>query len=186
MSSTTFNEYESFKKNSILKPNRLLILVFFAILSSTVLVNAQDREGTEIYSLEQLTSNTSLKSELPDNIKPETIIPLITDLQSTVYINNGIMKVRGENPVRVYLDLNSLSKPLTKNTKFDNVELVKIYIENERDLFSKINLDNLSVFTKLKYIHIVCRVDCSKDQVSSALISETNKYVVIYSVEKQS
>ncbi len=101
-------------------------------------------------------------------------------------MNGGVLKVRGEKPVRAYLDLNSLSKPISRNVAFDNVELVVINIENQSDLFSKINLDNLSGFTKLKYIQIVCRVDCNQNQISNALISSLKNYVIIYSVEKQS
>tara|TARA_R110002072_G_scaffold2867_5_gene22354 strand:+ start:15631 stop:16188 length:558 start_codon:yes stop_codon:yes gene_type:complete len=182
---TTFNNYEFFKKNSNFKLGRLVILVFFLILSSTFL-NAQDKEGIEIYSIEQLSQNTTLRSVLPNYVKPENIIPLITELKPSIFLNGGVLKVRGEKPVRAYLDLNSLSKPISRNVAFDNVELVVINIENQSDLFSKINLDNLSGFTKLKYIQIVCRVDCNQNQISNALISSLKNYVIIYSVEKQS
>lgn len=186
MGIATFNNLEFFKKDSAFKIGRQIVLVFFLIFSPTVFLNAQSKEGVEIYSYEQLTQNTSFKPAFPNYVNPEVIIPLITDLKSTVYISNGSVKVKGENPVRAYLDLNSLSKQNDNFKNFPNVELVKIYIENERDLFSKINIDNLSEFTKLKYIYIVCRVDCNQNQISNALISSLKNYVIIYSVEKQS
>jgi hypothetical protein len=173
-------------KNSGNTYKRTFLLVLFSVLISTMVLSAQERENLEIYSLDQLTENTSFRSSLPNYIKPENINPLISQLKPSVYIKGGVVNIQGEKPVRAYLDINSLSRPIARNSAFDNVELVVITIENERDLSSRINLDNLSGFTKLKYIQIVCWVDCNQNQISTALISTIKNYVVIYSVEKQS
>jgi|GEM_PF-3450404 len=186
MGLTTSTNLDFYNKKSTFKIGRLIILVFFSIFLSVSILNAQEREGIEIFSFEQLSQNSNLKSVLPNYVKPDNIIPLITDLKPSVFFNGGAFNIQGEKPVRAYLDLRSLQRPISRNAVFDNVELVIINIENQRDLFTQINLDNLSGFTKLKYIQIVCRVDCNQNQISNALISSIKNYVIIYSVEKQS
>lgn len=186
MSIQSKNHSEFNMKNSVKRNKVPFFMVLFFVLISSMVLSAQDKERIEIYSLDQITGNTSLKISLPNYIKPEKINPLISELKSSIYINNGVVNVQGEKPVKAYLDLSSLAKPISSNRAFDNVEIVVLTIENQRDLFSKINLDNLSAFTKLKYIHIVCRIDCNQNQITTALNSTSNNYVIIYSVEKQS
>ncbi|MCR9183293.1 MAG: hypothetical protein NXH73_10235 [Flavobacteriaceae bacterium] len=186
MGLTTFTNLDFFNKNSTFKMGKLIFLVFFSFLSSTSIMNAQDKERIEMFSFEQLSQNSTTKSVLPNYLKPENIIPLITELKPSIKMEGGVFTIQGEKPVKAYLDIRSLKSPIPRNVVFDNVELVVINIENQSDLFSQINLDNLSGFTKLKYIQIVCRVDCNQNQISNALISSLKNYVIIYSVEKQS
>lgn len=186
MSITTNNSRNFLIKKLNSKFERTFYLVLLSVFTTITALHAQEREATTIYSVEQLSSEPTFRTTLPSFIKPENINPLIFDLKPSVYYANGTYKVKGDKPVRVYLDMNSVRNQISRVPDFDNVEMAIIKIESERDLFSRINLDNLAGFTKLKYVYIVCNVDCTESQVLNSINSSIKNYVIIYNVEKQS
>lgn len=186
MGSVKINLKKCMIKLAQLAVGKSTLLLFLPVFFFSSTVFSQEKEPIEMYSINELTSQNNLKSSLPNYIKPENINPLIYDLKSSIYFTNGTYKIKGENPVRVYLDVNSAGKQISRVSDFDNIEIAIISIESERDLFSRINLENLSGFTKLKYVYIVCKIDCTESQVLNSLENSSKNYVIIYSVEKQS
>lgn len=186
MSFKSNNHKWSTMKTFNIKIEKTIVFVIVLTLFSATTIFAQERDQYELYSLEQITEGNNLRSALPSYIKPENINPLISELKPSIYMRGGVIQNQSENAVRAYLDLNSLNSTINRIPAYDNVELVVIYIENMSELSGRINLDNLSGFTKLKYVQIVCRVNCNQNQISNALISTAKNYVVIYSVEIES
>ncbi len=101
-----------------------------------------------------------------DTKKVERLNSLMYDLQTTVYLENGEVKIFGDGmPVYVKADVNSIKKLSEKNLKFNDVEFLEIRLNNLGDE-TKVRLtpSAISGLTNLKYLLVRSSYELSKIQ----------------------
>jgi hypothetical protein len=98
---------------------------------------------------------------------------LAYDLNPTIYINNGkLSNPEGKSPKCVDLDASSVGKLYDNDPQLNQVEFITLRIEEESDLATLVNLDNLQNFPKLKYIYIHFTFNiCSNPGCEATMIS---------------
>jgi hypothetical protein len=122
-------------------------------------------------------------SALTDKSEAVKIENLVSDLQPTVYISNEEIKNFGETPpVCADLNASSINRLNEENALFSSVELITIRIEQSTDLSASIDLSKLSGFTSLKYIQILCTINCTAAQIANMVTGNNTGIKVFYLV----
>jgi len=99
---------------------------------------------------------------------------LAYNIHPTIFIRSGNLTYpEGSTAECVDSDASSVWTLYEDNPLFNQVELITIRIEQESDLATVLNLDNLQAFTNLKYIYFLCNFEiCSSPGCEAALISQ--------------
>lgn len=171
-STTTFNRNESYLSGVI--PFKLIacLVILMIVSSAQVLLGQSVKEmGALIAEMKQ-----------SDEAQAMRLKSLSCDLNPTVYLDNHGIKVFGENPVCAVVTGGAVNKLYEENPLFRQIELIKIKIDNLSDLSGSINLSSLSGFPNLKYIQILCEVNCTASQIDTMLSGSKANVVVCYLV----
>jgi hypothetical protein len=114
-----------------------------------------------VQELSQALAPMKTSSSATDQYNYARITSLVSGINPTVYINNSIIKTSSDaSPVCADVDLNSLSGLVASNTLFNQVEMLKIRLDNDNLSQNILNLNNLPSFTNLKYVLFICSYDC--------------------------
>lgn len=111
---------------------------------------------------------------------------LIEDLHSSVYLENGSIKIYGLNPKCLFVstlpDLGNVSGSFTK----DYIEIVTIKILTVSELSQPLDLTIFSEYQALRIIYILLPFECNVDQLNNFIQNQTTNYHLIYTIEKPS
>lgn len=108
---------------------------------------------------------------------------LLNKLNPTVYISNEDIKDFGEgNPVCADVDSDAISKLYAENSLYSQVELITIRVKNLAGFSSRLDLSALANFQSLKYVRVLCEVNCTAAQVESMLTGSNANVFVCYLV----
>lgn len=147
-----------------------LTLTFYTFLLvccvSLLFTNKAVAQENGIYEISIDNFSTSASA---DNGRGE-FNKLAYNLHPTIYIKNGIeKKTYGEDlPVKLTLeDANSINVLNNGNSKYNQVQLITIKINNSSDLNTVLDLSNTSGLSQLKYIFIKCNFKCTASQIKS-------------------
>ena len=84
---------------------------------------------------------------------------LVRDLHPAVYLVESEMKVYGDNPVVLYVDVASIKMLAGAEEVFEEVELITLKLRSAKDESAKVNVSQLKSFTNLKYILVQYEYD---------------------------
>jgi hypothetical protein len=148
--------------------HRIVLVIFILFL---VVFNSQSQQLQEL---------GKMLSTMTDNSEVGRIESLISDLQPSVYINNDEVKAFGDaSPVCANVEASALAQLSLINPLFSSVELITIRIDKASDLSATIDLSTLTGFTNLKYVHILCTINCTASQLSN-IVKGSNAGIVIF------
>jgi len=163
-------------------------LFVFMFLLSFVNISAQNSDVVTPTVMEVKSYIASLKAaELnsPSSFSnAQNVESLVSELQSSIYFNSGVMKTYGEKPRNLYTDIASLNGIKNASLQKNNIEIVIININNANELNSKIDLNLFSDFYKLKYIYIVSTVTTTEQNITKMFLNYDEQYSIFYRIEK--
>ncbi len=158
------------------------LFIFFIAFSMSFSVSAQTIERLDDY----LQNAGSTEVSLVDN--------LLEGENSTLFIYDGTSEVDGNStPKVVSVNPNSIDILYSNNAYFKDIEIIKIKIRSSEDLEQPIDLDKLSHFENLKYIHLliaykICGdtndTECQKSEIIKLVSSAegTTSPIILFQV----
>jgi hypothetical protein len=179
------NNWNTVQQHCVLniKPLLLVLIMFFFLTN----ISAQNKTPGSLTVLDVSSYISSLKGNNQKTrataATPQYVENLVFGIQSAVYYQSGIMKNYGDNPVKLFLDVSTLSSIPNPNLMKDNMEIVVIKINNSSDLNLKIDLLKFSDFPKLKYIYILSSVNVTDRNISNMFLNYDNQYNIFYKIE---
>jgi len=152
-------------------------ILLMILLSPSFLAAQQVKEmGTLLEEMKQ-SADAGVRAEAV------RLSSLSYDLNSTVYVNSDEIKAFGEgNPVCAEVDTNAISKLYDENPLFGQVELITVRIKDMAGLSNKLDLSALAGFTNLKYIRVLCEINCTAAQVEAMLTGSNANVAACYLV----
>lgn len=123
------------------------------------------------------TSNTEQITKLKSYLK---------DLKPTVYVDNGVITKKTDNPACIYTDVKSIKSINTIGLDNRNIEYVSIKVKSKSDIVSPIDLGAFSEFPNLKYILLVFEFEISRSAAETSVFKVSENQSVLYKVEIQS
>jgi hypothetical protein len=159
----------------------------FALLISLLSFFAVSAQKATAYELnEYLSQAANNKSSINLKSSQSTSNPLQVlayDLVSTVIIENGEIKVFGEQPpIKAEIFYNSFQAIATTNTLFNEVELLVIKLDSEDQLNSSLDFSKIMGFNNLKYVYFLCPFNCSKSKIESVTKGLPSEITLLYSI----
>lgn len=128
-----------------------------------------------------LISHAQEISNYKDYVKSEgatELVSLATELQSSVYLNDGKLNKYGESPaLTLYSDASSIPMLYNENENYREVKLITINILSPEDETALIDLTRLSSFTNLKYILFVYQYDSCGGNIDTCLENKTKEKI---------
>lgn len=112
---------------------------------------------------------------------------LIKDIQPSIYISSdNRIDLCGENPICLFIDAKSLNNNRFNDFKIDQIEIVRIKINDHIDLNSIIDLSVFNHFKKLKYVYILSSVKSTEADIIKLVRNNESNYYVFYNILKTS
>ena len=116
----------------------------------------------------QVVEQKAMMAAMTDPNEVARLESLISDLQPAVYISTTDINVYGESaPVCAEVDLTALSRLAESNGAFAGIELLTVRVKKNSDLGVVVDLSKLTAFTNLKYVQIICEIECNPSQVAN-------------------
>ena len=165
---------------------RVSLIILFSFSLTTISAQNGNSDAPEILEVNAyISSLKDLERNNPSSFSnANNVEDLVHTLQSSIYLNSGVVKTFGDNPKNMYTDLASLNGISSKSLSKSNIEIVIININNANDLNSKIDLSLFSSFYKLKFIYVVSRVNISPQNIAKMLVNYDDQYSIFYKIEK--
>lgn len=164
------------------KPNSLFfILIVIHFMTFFICSQEQKKERSIVSLAEFIKTNKAVNK----STKPTRIESLVNDIQSSVYIEINEAKTYGVKPVSLFTSVKNLN--FIPYQKFDkeNIEIVNIRISDFEDLKYNIDLENLKLLKKLKYVYIVSDIRCNESDIIP-LIKNIGLCKVFYKIANNS
>lgn len=178
------------KTSQVMKQKLLLILMLVSICSSVFAQGRRsDQNGaivvTDVNSI-LFPSGTSARvaSTTTSTIDYVRVRQLITQVQSSSYYFEGVVKTYGAVPTNLYSDLGSLSQINNSISLKENIEIVTIRINSASELNSTIDLAAFSNFPNLKYIYFITKLDTTSENIASHIVNYDNRFNIFYKIDK--
>jgi hypothetical protein len=146
-------------------------------------VNFQMKE-TKAFLQEQKSNAKTSRGSSSKNQK--NVENLLSDLQPSIYIKEGIAKTYGDNPTNLFIDISSLKKLNNTQLSVNDIEIASITILTNNDLKSVIDLSKFSKFTNLKYIHLISKVKATEQEIIDMISNYDSKYSLFYEIQDES
>lgn len=168
----------------------ILTLIFFytgVFAQNTKAVQNEKIVVKELNSFltSETTSGTArMASSDAGTSNPQSLKDLVTQVQSSTYFYDGVVKNYGDNPKSLFTDINGFNSLNNQDLAKKDIELVTIRVENKQDFQNKIDLSNVSNFPKLKFIYILTTFDYDINSVSKLIINNNDSYVIVFKSEK--
>lgn len=193
MKKVTSNQSFDFKNILILAlnqlalcPKRVSLMILFSFSLTTISAQNGTSDAPVILDVNAyISSLKDIERNYPSSFSnAKNVENLVYALQSSIYLNSGVVKTFGDNPKNIYTDLVSLNGISSTSISKSNIEIVIININTANDLNSKIDLSLFSSFYKLKFIYIVSRVNISSQNIAKMLVNYDDQYSIFYKIEK--
>ncbi|UNY98525.1 hypothetical protein MQE36_15770 [Zhouia spongiae] len=143
-------------------------------------------QESRIYKFERTSEARLGSASVPGE---ERVSELAFQLQPCIYIeNNNIKKVSGyRRPVVIKMsNSNSYNLLASPDSRFRNVELLKIDIENRSELRNTIDMSKLTGLRGLKYLFIDCSFEVSEYDIKRYVVNPDPEIIILYGVNKKS
>jgi len=159
------------------------LALLFSFLSFFA-VHAQNSTAFELNEYLSLNANNKSSVKLKSSQSPFTPLQVLAyDLVSTVIIENGELKVFGEQPpIKAELFYNSFQTLATPNALFKNVELLVLKLKSEDQLNSSLDFSKIVGFNNLRYVYFLCPFNCSKSQIENIALGIPSGVTLLYSI----
>jgi hypothetical protein len=118
------------------------------------------------------------------NSEAARIKSLVKDSHPAVYVESGVVKRFGDQPVSLFTNVRSMGILRTHGAEVpkSDIEIVTIKISNASELSSGIDLSLFSDFPNLKYIYIVSGMNSTPSQIINAIHNNNPNYSVFYDI----
>lgn len=136
-----------------------------------------------ILSQAQVVEQKAMMAAMSDPNEVARLESLISDLQPTVYISSSGIKSDDETtPVCVDLKATDVAGLYAENEIFGSVELITVKVRRSSDLGNLLDLSRMASFTGLKYIRIVCEIECTAAQLNAMVNTGGSGVKVFYMI----
>lgn len=163
--------YCGLKSQIILTLSAFVLLIFYSLN-----ISAQG-----VQELNQHLTLLKTSSVLADQTSYTQITNLVSGINPTVYINNGVIKTSSDlPPVCADVDINSLPSLSAANSLFNQVELLKIRLDSDNSPQEILNLNNLPGFTNLKYVLFICSYNCDLRTIYSLYQPSAQGWIYVF------
>ncbi|WP_264521003.1 hypothetical protein [Flavobacterium sp. N1994] len=183
-----------FEKTSQVMKQKLLLLLMLVSFCSGVFAQQGLRASqdgtvvvTELNSLlaSARTSGTArIASSGTSAVNIQRLNDLVTQVQSSTYFYQGVVKTYGDAPTNLYTDASSLGQVNNSITEKQNIEIVTILINTTSELNSVIDLAAFSNFPNLKYIYFISNINTTSNVISSHIGNYDSRFSIFYKVDK--
>jgi hypothetical protein len=183
------NNFLLFGQFQILNMKRLLLLLVLAFYCAGI--NAQETrgsQGSQVMEVNAFMANLRASEGSSRNLNSNSsrLENLLKEVQPAIYFRSGEIRLYGENPTSLYIDVPSLRDSASRITANESIEIVTISLNQISDLSSPIDLTVFSNFPNLKYIYILSTVETSGNVISSLIRNSNSRFGVFYKVDKGS
>jgi hypothetical protein len=173
---------ESFDRHNLAHLIKNLSLICLLTILS-IAFSGLSSSAQEVKEMRTMLSSMNASSDATVNQQASHIKTLVYDLHPSITIREGIVSTFAEAPFEcIDIDIQSLDKLKESNPIFTQAELLTIRIDNQSDLKMSLDLTNLMKFANLKYINILCSIDCTSEQVSRLIKISDSKIIIFYLV----
>lgn len=179
------NNFTNKKINAFLHQlafKNILIGVFLFSLTTY----AQSPSAPQVMEVEAyISSLKTIEKNYPSSFSnAQNVDNLVHSAPDAVYYYAGTVKTFGKKPSCLFTDFNSLQSIDNPTILKNNIEIVKLKINNSNDLNSKIDLSLLSNYKNLKYIYIVSNQTVNAQSIANMIRNYDEKYSVFYKIDK--
>jgi hypothetical protein len=172
------NKIQNSKQNGVSFKLVIIYVGFIALLFGIQSIYGQKAIKFDDY-LEGLKNQKSLNGKS----KAESMKSLAFDHQPTFYVrDNQIITIDSKAPICGDIELSDIHLLNSRNSKFENVEFLTIRLRSEISRASKLNLNQLSHFKNLKFIHVICEYSCVPTSIEQIFEGENSKLQIFYSI----
>jgi hypothetical protein len=183
------NNFLLFGQFQILNMKRLLLLLVLAFYCAGI--NAQETrgsQGSQVMEVNAFMANLRASEGSSRNLNSNSsrLETLLKEVQPAIYFRNGEIRLYGENPTSLYIDVTSLRDSASRITANESIEIVTISVNQISDLGSPMDLAVFSNFPNLKYIYIMSTVETSGNVISGLIRNSNSRFGVFYKVDKGS
>ena len=163
-------------KNIIVhKKNITKILVIFFVTFAISFVSSKSSHAQNIKSIDDyITDNNSNEAQ--------ELIKLVTELNPSIYVENGTVKTYGKRPTNLFTNVSSFADLQKPEILKNNIQIIRITVETRGDLNQTIDLSSLSNYYKLKYIYIFSLVPCTENDISNMVLNN-DEYSIFYKID---
>ena len=129
----------------------------------------------------QVVEQKAMLAAMSDPNEVARLESLISDLQPTAYISISDIKVYGESaPVCAEVDAAAVGRLAESNSALAGVELLTVRVAKNSDLGAVVDLSKLAAFTNLKYVQIICEIECNPSQVANMVKNNSGAVKAFY------
>lgn len=175
-------------KTSQVMKQKLLLIVMLVCLCSVSFAQGLRSQAIVVTDVNSILfpSGTSARvaSGTANAIDYARVRDLITQVQSSTYYFEGVVKTFGEMPTNLFMDLSSLNQVNQAITLKDNIEIVSIRINTASELNSTIDLSAFSNFPSLKYIYFVTKLNTTSDAIAGHVANYDSRFNLLYKIDK--
>jgi hypothetical protein len=177
------------KTSQVMKQKLLLILMLVSFCSVSFAQGT--RTGgtvvvTDVNSLLFSTGSTSARmaSTNASSINVERLKALVTQVQSSTYYYEGVVKTYGTAPTNLFTDLGSINQLNNSITQKENIEIVTLRINTASELNSTIDLSAFSNFPNLKYIYFITKLNTTSTAIAGRIVNYDDRFNLLYKIDK--
>ncbi len=167
----------------ITKFNKKIYFVILLLFLTAVPSFSQSSQKIQVLQKDNFLS-TLRTSSVRNSSAYNSVLSLLKDVNSSIYLSNGSSKTFGQLPVCMFTDVASLSTANSTNLNVNYVEIVTIDIKRPSELQAPIDLSLVSSYKNVKYIYFRVSFDFELSQLIQAIKDCNPKVVIFYSIEK--
>lgn len=175
------------KTSQVMKQKLLLMLLLVFIYSGSFAQSTRSGGTVVVRDMNAiLYSNgaTARQASSDAAINVERLRNLISEVQSSVYFFEGVVKTYGEQPTNLFTDLSSLNQVNNAITQKQNVEIVTVRIKTASELNSTIDLAAFNNFPNLKYIYFISSLNTTSENIANRVRNYDGRFNIFYKIDK--
>ena len=175
-----------------MKHNLLLILLSVTFYTGMCAQNGRnnptDIAVTELNSLISVNGGSGeiarVTSSDASTINVQRLKNLVTQVQPSIYFEDGVVNTYGDLPTNLFTDLLSIGRVDNPVIAKQNIEIATIVINSVNELNSTIDLSAFSNFPNLKYIYFKTKLNTTSANIASHIINYDNRFNIVYKIDK--
>jgi len=159
---------------------RTLLLLIFVLSEMVVCAQADNRAvSTPSTSRNVLRADVFLSGR--DQAENRHIQNLMNEVQASVYVESGNVKVYGNQPVCLFTDASSFATLGNLDVTRD-IEMITVKFKKPSDLNSPLDFSLLSAFPKLRYVYLLSEITTTEPKMVSLVTQNVPRYNVFYNI----
>lgn len=176
------------KTSQIMKQKLVLILMLVFFISASYAQSGRAAVGgavivTDVNSIlfpdgpsARVASNTAINAQ--------RLRSLVTEVQSSTYFYEGVVKTYGDVPTNLFTDFSSLNQLNNSISLKNAIEIATVRINTANELNSTIDLAVFSNFPNLKYIYFITSLNTTSDNMANKIINYDPRFSILYKLDK--